>query len=158
MANARSAAIAAPPPRAMDRIDVRLSATPIVEAPSWTRFAMAVVVTANDGTVLHCMPHPTDGILAPAQWRWRLVDRSGNEYVGPAVNDDPALSPLPGRIAAWWDAWKELARRQCPSQYEAAIRHRLPHCARPQKGARHLSAIPNACESPSASTGLGMTG
>jgi len=132
----------------MDRIDVRLSATAIVEASGWTRFAAAVVVTANDGTVLRCMPHPTDGILAPTQWRWRLVDRSGNEYVGPAVNDDPALSPLPGRIAAWWDAWKELARRQSPSQYEAATRHRLPRCARLPKATRHLSSIPNTCESP----------
>jgi hypothetical protein len=146
MANARSAAIAAPAPRPTDRIDFRFSETLITESPGWTRFATAVVVTTTDGTVLRCMPHPTGGILAPAQWRWRLIDRWGNEYVGPAVNDDPALSPLPGRIAAWWDARNELARQQSPSQYEARVHHGLPTCGRPAKAARRLTAIPRSRE------------
>jgi hypothetical protein len=55
------------------------------------------------------MPHATSGVLAPRQWRWLLIDPSGTQYVGPAINDDPALGTLATRISSWWEARKELA-------------------------------------------------
>jgi hypothetical protein len=67
------------------------------------------VVTTIDGTILTCIPHVTDGVLAPLQWRWLLIDSSGSQYIGPAINDDPALGSLASRISAWWEALKELA-------------------------------------------------
>jgi hypothetical protein len=67
------------------------------------------VVTAEDGTTLQCLPHHTGGVLAPLQWRWRVIDPSGTSHIGPSINDDPDLAPLASRISAWWDARKELS-------------------------------------------------
>jgi len=69
------------------------------------------VVTTNDGTVLSCIPHATGGALAPVQWRWLVIDCTGMRYVGPAINDDPALGSLAQRVSDWWDARKELLTR-----------------------------------------------
>jgi hypothetical protein len=66
------------------------------------------VVTTKDGTVLTCMPHATDGVLTPHHWRWLLIDQSGTQFIGPAINDDPSLGSLANRVSEWWDANKEL--------------------------------------------------
>jgi hypothetical protein len=68
------------------------------------------VVTTRDGTVLTCIPHATGGLLTPVHWRWLLIDRAGAQYVGPAINDDPALGSLPQRVSEWWEAHQELRR------------------------------------------------
>jgi hypothetical protein len=90
--------------------------------PVGSCFTSAIVVKIGDGVVLRCVPHPAGGILSPEQWRWMVLDESGNRHIGPAVNDDPALGPIPDRIAAWWEAEKELAKQQSPSRYEASMR------------------------------------
>jgi hypothetical protein len=106
----------------MSQIDPCLAVADVVEASGATRFATSVVVTAADGEVLRCIPHPTGGILSPEQWRWLVLDESGTRHVGPAINDNPALGAIAERIAAWWEAGKELARQQSPSRYDASMR------------------------------------
>jgi len=106
----------------MNQIDPCLAVADAVEASGGTRFTTSVVVTAADGEVLRCIPHPTSGILSPEQWRWLVLDESGTRHVGPAINDNPALGAIAERIATWWEAEKELAQQQSPSRYDASMR------------------------------------
>jgi hypothetical protein len=48
------------------------------------------------------------GVITPYHWRWVLIDYRGSQYVGPAINDDPALGSLAERVSDWWEARKEL--------------------------------------------------
>jgi hypothetical protein len=66
------------------------------------------VVTTKDGTVLTCIPHLINGALTPDHWRWVLIDRRGEQYVGPAIDNDPARGSLAQRVSDWWEARNEL--------------------------------------------------
>ena len=66
--------------------------------------------TLSDGGVVRCTPVEVGSALAPKQWRWRLVDSSGQEYVGPMYIEGTSKSETIIRLMSWWDAKAELER------------------------------------------------
>ena len=66
--------------------------------------------TLSDGGVVRCTPVEVGSALAPKQWRWRLVDSSGQEYVGPMYIEGISKSEMIIRLMSWWDAKAELER------------------------------------------------
>jgi hypothetical protein len=69
-----------------------------------------IEIALAHGEVLRCTPFEAGSALVPKQWRWRLTDSLGREYVGPlyaARMSEPDVKTL---IVGWWEAKTELER------------------------------------------------
>jgi hypothetical protein len=69
-----------------------------------------IKITLFDGAVVRCTPVEVGSALAPKQWRWRLVDSSGQEYIGPMYIEGTSKSEMTTRLTSWWEAKAELER------------------------------------------------
>ena len=69
-----------------------------------------IQISLSDGGVVRCMPVEVGSALAPKQWRWRLIDSSGQEYIGPMYIEGTSKSEMIIRLTSWWEAKAELER------------------------------------------------
>jgi len=74
------------------------------------RQSECIQVTLSNGEIVRCAPVEVGSALAPKQWRWRLVDSSGREYVGPMYIEGTSKSEMTIRLISWWEAKIELER------------------------------------------------
>jgi len=73
-----------------------------------TQRVLTIFLTTDDGTVLRCTPHEVGGVLAPRQWRWKLIESCGAEHIGPLYTEFTSQADLRRLISGWWDAKREL--------------------------------------------------
>jgi hypothetical protein len=74
------------------------------------RQSQRIQIALSDGGVVLCTPVEVGSAIAPKQWRWRLVDSSGREYVGPMYIEGTSKSEMIIRLISWWEAKTELER------------------------------------------------
>ncbi|HEY9229614.1 MAG TPA: hypothetical protein VIP11_23395 [Gemmatimonadaceae bacterium] len=65
-----------------------------------------VVITAEDGTVLHCTPVETGETLSTRESRWMVVEPSGDELAGPPFTGFTTRADLQELMSSWWKSQK----------------------------------------------------
>ena len=61
-----------------------------------------IYVSAADGTLFSCVPHT--GSVSATQSKWKLIDATGLEYVGPPYAREQSLDDVQRMVAEWWES------------------------------------------------------
>lgn len=61
-----------------------------------------VVITAGDGTLLHCTPVELGDTLSTRESRWMIGEPGGEEHEGPVYTGFTSRADLQELIASWW--------------------------------------------------------
>jgi hypothetical protein len=59
-------------------------------------------LAADDGTLFSCVPLGVSADGSPRDARWKLIDATGAEYVGPPFDRCQSRDEVERLVAEWW--------------------------------------------------------